>query len=230
MKKIILAFLLFASFFANSQTCTVLSEALKGNYEGECKKNKADGIGTATGEDTYTGKFRNGYPDGTGKYIWKNGDWYEGQWKKGLREGKGIMHLISSDSKDSLLAGYWKKDKYIGKYETPYIIHNKTADIVQVNITMEKSRLREIIITLESTRGGAMAIGRQIPKPTITSIDVVNGLFINQMDHSNMPKTNSTAIRGVEFPFRARFSIGSELIEIEFLEEGNYAVDIKINQ
>ena len=95
---------------------------------------------------------------------------------------------------------------------------------------MEKSRLKDIIITLESTRGGAMAIGNQIPKPVITNLDVMSGLFINRLDQSNMPKTNSTTLRGVEFPFRARISIGSELIDIEFLEEGKYTVGIRINQ
>ena len=140
------------------------------------------------------------------------------------------MHLISEKSKDSVLAGFWKKDKYVGMYEKPYLIHNKTADIVKVDITMEKSRLKDIIITLESTRGGAMAIGNQIPKPVITNLDVMSGLFINRLDQSNMPKTNSTTLRGVEFPFRARISIGSELIDIEFLEEGKYTVGIRINQ
>ena len=230
MKGLVLIFFLSASFITYAQTSSVMMESLKGTYEGECKKNKAEGKGIAAGEDSYTGEFKNGYPDGTGKYVWKNGDWYEGNWRKGLREGKGVMHLISEKSKDSVLAGFWKKDKYVGMFEKPYIIHNKTADIVKVDVTFEKSRLKDIIITLESTRGGAMAIGNQIPKPTITNMDVMSGLFINQLDQSNMPKTNSTTLRGVEFPFRVRISIGSELIDIEFLEEGKYTVDIKINQ
>ena len=205
-------------------------ETLKGTYEGDCKKNKADGNGNAIGEDTYVGEFKGGYPDGKGKYIWKNGDWYEGEWKKGLREGQGIMHLIARDSKDSVLDGYWKKDKYIGQYESPYLVHYKTADIVQMQIRQEKSLNREITFIMESTRGGAMAIGAQIPKPTITGIDVINGLFINQLDQTNMPKTNSTTLRGVRYPFRARISIGVQLIDIEFFEEGRYNVEIRINQ
>lgn len=208
----------------------MLIETLAGSYEGDCKKNKADGKGKAIGEDTYSGDFKSGYPDGKGKYIWKNGDWYEGEWKKGIREGKGTMHLISRESKDSVLDGYWKKDKFIGKYENPYIIHSKTADLVQISIKKEKSLNRDITFTMESTRGGAMAIGRQIPKPAITNIDVVTGLYINQFDQTNMPKTNSSTLRGVQFPFRVRISIGSELLEIEFLEEGKYQVDIRINQ
>jgi hypothetical protein len=95
------------STFCFSQKCEVVVETLKGTYEGDCKKNKADGKGTAAGEDIYTGDFKSGYPEGKGKYVWKNGDWYEGEWKKGLREGQGIMHLTTTDSKDSVLDGFW---------------------------------------------------------------------------------------------------------------------------
>ena len=28
--------------------------------------------------------------EGQGKYSWSNGDWYEGEWKAGLRHGHGI--------------------------------------------------------------------------------------------------------------------------------------------
>jgi hypothetical protein len=45
-----------------------------------------------------------------------------------------------------------------------------------------------------------------------------------------MPKTNSTTLRDVKFPFRARVTIGTELLDIEFFEEGKYLVDIRINQ
>lgn len=220
----------FISCFCFSQQCDVIPDPLKGSYEGDCRKNKADGKGTATGEDSYSGDFKNGYPEGKGKYVWKNGDWYDGEWKKGMRDGQGIMHLTTENSKDSVLDGFWKKDKYIGKYESAYIIHYKTADIVRVDIRKEKSMNRNIMFTLESTRGGAMAIAGQIPKPSITSIDVISGQYINQIDQTNLPKTNATILQGIVFPFRARFSIGVQLIEIEFLEEGRYTVDIKINQ
>lgn len=41
----------------------------------------ANGTGTATGTDSYTGQFKNGYPDGKGKYTWKNGE-YKGKFEK----------------------------------------------------------------------------------------------------------------------------------------------------
>jgi hypothetical protein len=235
--KPVLSYLLFFLFsgFCEAQNCEVVIPALKGTYEGGCKKNKADGKGTATGEDTYTGEFKNGYPEGQGKYNWKNGDWYEGQWKKGWREGKGTMYYKNKNSKDSLLTGFWKKDKYIGLYEKPYIVYSKTPDISSLDIQRENSQNREITFLMQSTRGGATAISGPMPKIIITDINVVNGLYITRTDDYNMPKTNKTILRGVDFPLRLRVSFAgsgseSDLLEIEFLEAGRYTVDIRVNK
>ena len=151
MKALTLLFFLSAYFMASSQTCTVLSDALKGTYEGECKKNKADGKGTAVGEDSYTGGFKNGYPDGKGNYKWKNGDTYEGEWKKGQRDGQGTMQYTDRNSKDSVLTGFWKKDKYVGRHEKPYLVHSNTSDISRADIVYtNESTLNEIKITIEN--------------------------------------------------------------------------------
>ena len=32
-----------------------------------------------------------GRKEGQGKYVWSNGDWYEGGWKAGLRHGQGLL-------------------------------------------------------------------------------------------------------------------------------------------
>ena len=236
MKSILFSIaLLFFSSFCFSQKCEVLVASLKGTYEGDCKKDKANGNGTATGEDSYTGEFKNGYPDGNGKYSWKNGDWYDGQWKKGMREGKGTMFYKEKDSKDSLLTGFWKKDKYFGKYEKPYIVHYKTPDISQLEISRENSQNKEISFVMQSTRGGATALAGPMPKITITDISVMGGNYMTRTDDYNMPKTNKTVLRGVEFPLRIRVSLGtsasdSDILDIEFLEEGRYSVDIYINK
>ncbi|MBK8494067.1 MAG: hypothetical protein IPL50_02955 [Chitinophagaceae bacterium] len=91
MKKLI--FLLFLTFTiktlsAQTPTCTVLLDSLKGTYEGECKNGKANGKGKAVGINTYDGEFKNGYPEGKGKYTWSNGDYYYGGWKKDRKKEK----------------------------------------------------------------------------------------------------------------------------------------------
>jgi len=232
MKALFLFLLICLSFVSFSQLCTVQVDALKGTYEGDCKKNKADGKGTAAGEDTYTGEFKNGYPDGNGKYTWKNGDWYEGEWKKGVREGQGSMHYVNMKTRDSLVTGFWKKDKYVGKYEKPYIVHSKTPDITRTDVTLNRETvLNEITFSIESVSGGApigVTSGTIIPKITITDITIVSGQYMNKIDNNNLPKTFISTLKDVQFPFRARISLGSDQLDIEFFEKGTYKIEIKI--
>lgn len=222
------AFFLFAHVHA--QNCTVVPDALKGTYDGDCKKDKADGNGTAAGEDSYTGEFKSGYPDGKGKYTWKNGDWYDGQWKKGQREGQGSMHYLITGGKDSAITGFWKKDKYFGQYEKPYIIHSKTPDITRADVTLSKGSIAtEIKFSIESIRGGFSGSGVDVvPKITITNMDIVSGQYLNKIDNDNLPKTFMSTLKDVLFPFRARITMGTDVLDIEFLEKGSYTVEIKI--
>ncbi|KFK42170.1 hypothetical protein AALP_AA2G220100 [Arabis alpina] len=39
--------------------------------------------------DLYMGTFSGGFPNGSGKYLWKDGCMYEGEWKRGKAYGKG---------------------------------------------------------------------------------------------------------------------------------------------
>lgn len=82
-------YIFFVYNYVYSQECIVISEALKGKYEGGCEKGKAHGNGKAIGMDSYEGEFRNGFPDGKGMYIWKDGHYFIGRYKKGIKEGRG---------------------------------------------------------------------------------------------------------------------------------------------
>jgi len=67
MKQAFLYFLsLSITAAALSQSCEVKVDSLKGQYTGGCRKGLANGNGTATGIDSYTGDFKNGYPEGEG--------------------------------------------------------------------------------------------------------------------------------------------------------------------
>lgn len=102
--------------------CKVLVAAISGEYDGGCKKGLAHGNGIAEGVDRYEGRFVKGYPHGKGRYEWSTGEYYEGEWKKGLRYGKG-SYYFPSNKQDTVLAGIWKADKYIGPdYERPKVI------------------------------------------------------------------------------------------------------------
>lgn len=228
MKPILFAGILFISLRSFSQNCTVMPDALKGTYAGDCKKEKAEGTGTATGTDSYTGEFKSGYPDGKGKYNWKNGDWYDGSWKKGQREGQGSMHYLTSGGKDSAMTGFWKKDKYFGLYEKPYIIHSKTSDITTADVEITRgTAASDIKFSIESVRGGMTGFSDN-PKISITNMDIISGQYLNKVDNDNLPKTFISTLKSVQFPFRARITMGSDILDIEFLEKGSYDVSIKI--
>ena len=214
-----------------AQECKVKSSALEGSYEGGCQKGIANGQGTARGTDSYTGYFKNGLPHGKGKYEWANGDWYEGQWEKGTRTGYGTMHQAGKPAYDTL-SGFWKKDKYIGKYKEPFIVHSRTGAIRDLDIDRDKtSTLNEITISVESITGGARQIsGGVIAKPKITSIEIINGQFMQQYDQELNVKKTMTTLRVVQFPFRARYIIGSEILELEILEAGKWDVEVKLLQ
>lgn len=105
--------------------CKVLMETLALEYEGECKKGFAHGMGKALGSHTYEGEFKKGYPDGVGTYTWPNGNLYKGEFKNGLKDGKGELYVRRLNQPDSIVNGYWDKDKYIGEFISNYSIGQK---------------------------------------------------------------------------------------------------------
>lgn len=111
---IVFSFAAFGQKENIKSSCKVLLPAISDSYEGECKKGLAHGEGVAKGVDEYNGEFIKGYPDGKGTYTWAVGNIYEGNWKKGKQYGYGKMTLKLLHG-DSLVEGYWKDNKYVGK-------------------------------------------------------------------------------------------------------------------
>ena len=54
------------------------------------------GKDTFANGDIYTGHYAFGKPDGFGVYIWKNGGMYQGEFKDGLKQGKGEWKKFAS--------------------------------------------------------------------------------------------------------------------------------------
>ncbi|MES2372446.1 MAG: hypothetical protein V4557_07695 [Bacteroidota bacterium] len=238
MRKLIITCLVVVctTFWGHTQDCKVLINALSLKYEGECKGNKADGKGKAVGQDSYEGQFKAGYPDGEGIYTWKEGDFYDGSWKKGLREGQGSMHF-KKDGKDSVVAGFWKKDIYQGRFEKPYKVLGQSSKVSTVRVTKNiGSKNYEINMVVSNTSGNttktdiSASAASGVAKMKLTDIDIQKGNFTNKLDLDNAERSTKTIIRGVEFPFKATFRIEGEMVQIEFLEEGNYTVEVNILQ
>ena len=67
------------------------------NYLGEWLNNKKHGKGYEyykNGNIKYKGEFFNDKYEGNGKYYFENGNYYEGNWKNGKMNGKGIIYIL----------------------------------------------------------------------------------------------------------------------------------------
>nr|MBC7612506.1 hypothetical protein [Pseudopedobacter sp.] len=230
MKTFILIIsLAFISIVAYAQDCVVLADNLKGTYEGGCKKGKADGIGALKGDNSYEGEFKNGYPQGIGKFTFSNGDIYNGAFKKGEMEGEG--EYIFADKSKSIKKGFWKDNKYIGKYLKPYEIYTKTSHISRSEIKkILDNPENSVTITVESTTGGLPGNNSAPSKPVITDIIPSKGSFLNKSKLSSGAKSTFIKLTSVNYPFKAKVRIGNEEFEFELLEEGFYTINIFLNE
>jgi hypothetical protein len=243
MKKLLLVFI--PVFFASvvlSQSCIVSIDSLKGQYSGGCKHGKANGFGTAIGADTYTGNFKNGYPDGEGKYIWKNGTWYNGSWKAGLFDGNGTFNKIDEARPDSatLITGFWQAGKYIAKFQKPYSITSLTNGISDVSARRIRDTKAEITISVTSTTAGGSSLNIPVlPKPQLVNIELLEGRFMQQADNETSRITNTYTFRNVTFPFYAIFTFETtgtnpmtlprEKIKVEISESSSWYIKVKID-
>ncbi|MBG0859331.1 MAG: hypothetical protein IQL11_07470 [Bacteroidales bacterium] len=141
--------LLIPAFGSYTQTgdCKVLMPAVSARYTGKCRNGLAHGKGVAEGIDLYTGEFRAGLAHGKGTYRWAGGVYYEGDWRYGMREGKG--RLVT---RDSVITGYWRADRYIGETQIPPYKIVRTLHVVRYSFNKVANSKNEIRIKL--SRGG----------------------------------------------------------------------------
>lgn len=237
MKLFIISFLIIAGWFiapgaVAQETCKVLMPSISGQYEGECKKGKANGNGKAEGTDQYLGEFKNGLPHGKGVYRWKNGNFYDGEWSNGKRDGDGGMAYKRNGKTDSVITGFWKKDAYVGKFEKPYIIHTRTLHFSLIEVKKNKSALENTItIEVGSTTGGTYGLkSGGVPKPELTDIQIIKGSYVQSHSINKGDRISSRTLLNVIFPFQATYRIGNQEVAIEILEEGNWLINLRLNE
>jgi len=218
--KIITIVLAFNSAGIAQNDCKVLLDAIAGHYEGDCKKNLADGEGTAKGEDSYVGEFRKGLPDGLGKYTWANGNVYEGQFKKGLKEGKGKMSMVLPDGQATSQTGYWKMDKYIGENESPYKLHSRSPGVLSVHLDeMENPEGKETALFIEIQHRGKSVPGAEF------ALNEITGNYL-----SKFPVGRDTKVIVSTFPFRFTIGYQGETVDIEVYQAISWKIRIDCNK
>lgn len=230
-RGVLLAMIVFLSFQTFAQeTCKVLMPSIAGKYQGDCKKGNANGIGKAEGVDLYEGQFKDGLPSGTGTYLWKNGDSYEGSWSNGKRDGEGKMTYKKKGNADSVVAGIWKKDSYIGKNLKPYKVYSRTLQVSRSEVEYKPSKEGEIIVSLSNTTGNMPLINGQItPKVTLGQVVISQGSYTRILTVSDTARQISYKLENVLFPFRAKFRFGNQEVDVLFSEYGSYTMDVVLN-
>jgi hypothetical protein len=237
---LILTLLISNTVIIPAQTCKVTIPNLSGTYTGACKNGKADGQGLAIGIDTFNGNFKKGYPDGAGKYCWKNGDSYEGMWAAGEMDGLGALSKRDAEKRDgsmNITNGYWKKGKYIGKYEKPFSIELITTNVKEVNVkNMFSGPKSEVTIIVRNATSGASNLNNQfLPKTRLIDIFPVNGSIGNKItDESSSTIMNKYTLQNVKFPFYAIYSFQTQGLQVEkagveLFEPGEWVINVRVD-
>lgn len=225
----ILAFILFSTPVF-SQSCVVEMKLLKGTYTGDCKKGKANGKGKAVGTDTYEGEFKSGWPEGEGIYSWGSGNRFSGLFAGGLKEGKGILVYKKENAKDSIVEGYWKKDMYAGRDESPYRIIYKSKKVNEMEVEYKQDGYNKITFFITNTSGGSSYIdGTDMPRMKVDEVQIITGSYGRLFLNDNHAKKTESILEDVNFPIRFKAIIGEEEVEMEFKSAGNYIIILRIN-
>lgn len=96
------------SVMGQTVSCKVMDPELQGSYAGGCKDGLAEGHGTASGIARYEGDFKAGRKDGKGIKTWPSGDRYEGDFVADRKQGRGTYTWGRNSA--------WAGQKYSGDY------------------------------------------------------------------------------------------------------------------
>jgi hypothetical protein len=189
---LLLLLILFPCYISGQTERMVLMPPLAGKYTGDCKAGLADGDGEAVGEDYYKGGFVRGMPEGEGTYLWKNGATYTGEWRRGMRHGIG-KYQYTTEEKDSVLAGEWKNDKFLGfKTAPPYVIEYRNG-IGRVSCFRVGDRP---YVKFKFSRAGG-------------ETSIVNNLLMQSSSGSERISPEFTGYEQVEFPFWSKITFSA---------------------
>lgn len=200
--------------------CKVLISELSESYQGSCKNGLAHGKGVAKGTDVYEGRFKKGLPHGQGKYTWSNGSYYDGTWKEGKREGKGMMYDANEEKKTF---GSWKNDAFAKELEVrPYEILQRMG-ITGYNF-IEKQNSSPGSIEIVFVRDG---VEHKMFQDLM--IDASSGFVKTSYRYCGVDNVFYPVEIGVEFTAPNRFQTGTINYEFKFkiIKESSWKVVLR---
>ena len=229
--SLLLVSMFLVNAYASAQDCSVEANSLKGTYSGGCKNGKANGKGKAVGVDSYEGNFSAGLPNGQGTYHWSNGNEFTGWFVKGQKDGLGKLIYKRPEQRDSILEGVWKKDVYIGPPKESYRVVYQSKGITEIDVEKKTDGINSVTFFISTTSGTARNLeGDEFPKLKVDEVQALSGT-IGRLYYNNEStgKRTESVIENVQFPARLKATIGTEEIEIEFMQPGHFVVSIRIN-
>lgn len=205
-------------FSQQKDSCKVLMIEISGIYQGNCKNGLANGKGTAKGEDTYVGMFKNGFPDGKGKYTYKNGNVFSGYWSNGLKEGNGVFKYFVNGEVFTQ-KGFWEKGEYVGA-TNPDDLYRVTSSIGIEHYSIKRVSDNENQIKISLV--GAMT--KYVPQDL--KIETSSGLLKQDIKKFTIFQYKCPINCSIRFTFKT--SGGSRQCKLEFdiLKPGTYEVVI----
>ncbi len=215
---LILVFTATLSMAQQSTGCAVLLKEISGTYEGKCSNGLANGKGTASGQDTYKGMFKDGLPDGKGRYTYSNGNVFEGYWSKGMKNGEGKFTLIIN-GKTTVQRGYWKNDEYVGTSDPDELYRvTSLSGIEAYSIKRLDSKATQIKVSFY----GAML--KNVPEGL--NITTSTGQVVKESKNAVIYNYACPTLCIVTFQIRTTGGIRQCNLAFEILQPGNYEVII----
>ncbi|MBN2236840.1 MAG: hypothetical protein JW729_04725 [Bacteroidales bacterium] len=213
------ALIILFSFQTYAQSdCKVLLETISNSYSGGCKNGLANGKGTAKGIDEYTGSFKDGLPHKNGKYTWANGDYYDGSWVMGKKNGKGLFFTAADQKK---VRGIWDQDQL------------KEQSIIQYKV-LKANSVKQVQIHKKDLAipPGTINIRFNIDR----NKDFFNTLALEASSGYGMKTMNQVTFNDVTFPFKGKITFvitgkdfvvnKSCIVEFEIYEAGPWTMII----
>jgi hypothetical protein len=135
-----------------------------------------------------------------------------------------------ANQRDSIVEGLWKKDLYTGKPTQPYRIIFQSKAITEVETEKKNDGYNRITFYVTNTSGTARTLeGDEFPKMKVDEVQVLSGTIGRLYSNDLSGKKTESVIENVQFPVRMKVMIGTEELEIEFMQAGNFTVNVRIN-